>query len=192
MEDVNHYSQWHVPIAHDHVRLSEAIDSMQRVGAGQQVIPLMVQLVENPNSHIPGFTLFHGAVDLAQHDCIHIVLGRGLLEMDEAFTIGFTMGSTNKVSTTEERLFSLVSKYLYPQIYQFSEDDIAVFRDAVRLGYISSCLPLDEVDFSLYDDWAISDVREALGLEPELLRAYFAIERTRYPQSVASQRLLNP
>ncbi|MBL1276831.1 MAG: hypothetical protein COB30_012175 [Ectothiorhodospiraceae bacterium] len=192
MEDPNHYSQWHLPVAHDQMCLSEAIDSMQRVGAGQQEIPLMIQLVENPNYRIPGFTLFHGAVDLAQHDCIHIMLGRGLLEMDEAFTIGFTMGSTNKVSTTEERLFSLVSQYLYPKIYQFSADDIAVFRNAVRLGYISSCVPLDEVDFSLYYNWAISDVREALGIESDLLRAYFSIEKTRYPKSVASQRLLDP
>ncbi len=191
MEDVNHYSQWHVPLEHDHISLSDAIKSMRRVGAGQQEIPLMVQLVENPNYRIPGFTLFHGAVDLAQHDCIHIVLGRGLLEMDEAFTIGFTMGSTNKVSTTEERLFTLVSQFLYPKIYQFSENDIAVFRDAVRLGYISSCVPLDEVDFSVHQDKPLSEVRQVLGIEPDLLRAYFSIEHTRYPDSVASQRLLD-
>ncbi len=191
MEDLNHYSQWHMPLAREYILLSEAIDGMRRVGAGQQEIPLMVQLVENPNYRIPGFTLFHGAVDLAQHDCIHIVLGRGLLEMDEAFTIGFTMGSTNKVSTTEEHLFSLVSQFLYPKMYQFSENDIAVFRDAVRLGYISSCLPLDEVDFSVYHDRHLSDVRQALGLEPDLLRAYFSIEKARYPDSMASQRLLD-
>lgn len=150
----------------------------------------MVQLVENPRYRIPGFTVFHGAVDLWQHDCIHIVLGRGLLEMDEAFTIGFTMGTTNKVSTTEERLFSLVSRYLYPRVYQFGRDEIEVFRHAVRLGYISACRPLDQVDFREYLDYRLCDVRAELGLEVDLLRAYYRIEGERYPHSAASRRLL--
>jgi hypothetical protein len=39
----------------------------------------MIQLVENPRFNLPGIDLFHGAVDLATHDAIHILLGRGLL-----------------------------------------------------------------------------------------------------------------
>lgn len=171
--------------------LGEARDRLQRVGAKPQAVPLMVQLVENPKYRIPGFTLFHGAVDLWQHDCIHIVLGRGLLEMDEAFTIGFTMGTTNKVSTTEERLFSLVSRYLYPRVYQFGDDEIEVFRHAVRLGYISACRPLDRVDFREYLDCTLDSIRTELGLESDLLRAYYRIEKERYPHSLASARLLD-
>ena len=34
---------------------------------------------------------------------------------DEAFVIGFTMGSTNRVSTTEEKLYSFFAKYSLPQ-----------------------------------------------------------------------------
>ncbi len=171
--------------------LQEVRDSMSRVGAGQQEIPLMIQLVENPKFRIPGITLFHGAVDLEQHDCIHIILGRGLLEMDEAFTIGFTMGSTKKVTTAEEQLFSLIAKYLYPKIYQFGETEIAVFKDAVRLGYISGCAALDEVDFEDFFDLPLRAVREKLGLEVNLLRAYYEIEKRRYPDSPASRRLLD-
>jgi hypothetical protein len=185
------YKQWHNPLARDRLTLKEVHDGMARVGAGQQEIPLMVQLVENPKYRIPGFTLFHGAVDLEQHDYIHIVLGRGLLEMDEAFTIGFTMGSTKKVTTTEEQLFSLIAKYLYPKVYQFGEQEIEVFKDAVRLGYISDCAALDEVDFKKYLDVSIRALREKIGLEVSLLRAYYEIEKKRYPDSPASQRLLN-
>jgi len=74
----------------------------------------MVQLVENPKFSMPGFRLFHGAVDLKRHDDIHLALGRGLLPKDEAFAIGFTMGTSNKVSTAEEKLFGWISKHLYP------------------------------------------------------------------------------
>ena len=191
MGDLLPYKLWHNPLARDQLTLREVYDSMSRVGADAQEIPLMIQLVENPRYRIPGFTVFHGAVDLEQHDCIHIVLGRGLLEMDEAFTIGFTMGSTKKVTTTEEQLFSLVSQYLYPKVYQFGEQEIAVFKDAVRLGYVSGCAALDEVDFKKYFDLSLRAAREEIGLEVNLLRAYYEIENKRYPDSTASQRLLD-
>jgi len=191
MNDALSYRQWHNPLARDHLALQDAYDSMSRVGADKQEIPLMIQLVENPKYRIPGFTLFHGAVDLEQHDCIHIILGRGLLEMDEAFTIGFTMGSTKKVTTTEEQLFSLIAQYLYPKVYQFGEKEIAVFKDAVRLGYISGCAALDNVDFRKYFSLPLYAVREKIGLEVNLLRAYYEIEKKRYPDSPASQRLLD-
>lgn len=185
------YRDWHIPLSRDAITLRAARESLAQVGAGQQEIPLMIQLVENPKFRIPGLTLFHGAVDLQQHDCIHIILGRGLLDMDEAFTIGFTMGSTCKVTTTEENLFALIAKHLYPKVYQFNADNIAVFRDAVRLGYISSAQPLDEIDFEPFMDRPLREIRDAIGLETALLRAYYEIERCRYPQSQASQRLLD-
>jgi hypothetical protein len=191
MNNALSYRQWHNPLARDQLTLQEVRDSMSWVGAAQQEIPLMIQLVENPKYRIPGFTLFHGAVDLEQHDCIHIILGRGLLEMDEAFTIWFTMGSTKKVTTTEEQLFSLISQYLYPKVYQFGEKEIAVFKDAVRLGYISACTALDEVDFKQYSGLPLHKIRDDIGLEVNLLRAYYEIEKRRYPDSPASQRLLD-
>lgn len=171
--------------------MRQARESLKLVRAQQEEIPLMVQLVENPKFKIPGISLFHGAVDLEQHDYIHIVLGRGLMAKDEAFTIGFTMGTTNKVTTTEEKLYSLISQYLYPKVYKFSKDDIAVFKDAVRLGFISQCKPLDEFDFLPYLDEPLYELRKAVCLEPELLLAYFQIEKKRYPRDADSQRLLD-
>lgn len=188
---ITSYRDWYIPFHQDMLTLRQAHESMSVVRAEQEEIPLMVQLVENPKFHIPGFHLFHGAVDLNQHDYIHIVLGRGLLEKDEAFTIGFTMGSTNKVTTTEEKLYALISQYLYPRVYKFSKEDIEIFRNAIRLGYISSCLPLDEFDFSLHLDTPLYNIRERLGLERELILAYYKIEKQRYPDALESSRLLD-
>ena len=185
------YRDWYVPLKQDTISLHCARDSMALVRAEQDAVPLMVQLVENPKFQIPGIRLFHGAVDLAQHDYIHILLGRGLLNKDEAFTIGFTMGSTNKVTTTEETLYSLISQYLYPKVYQFDKDAVEVFKNAVRLGYISSCVPLDEYDFQPYLDLPVREVRKLIGLEEQLLLAYYQIEKSRYPDSRDSQRLLD-
>lgn len=185
------YRDWYIPLQQDWITLREAQQSMSLVRAQQDEIPLMVQLVENPKFQIPGLRLFHGAVDLMQHDYIHIVLGRGLLEKDEAFTIGFTMGSTNKVSTAEEKLYAWISQYLYPGVYKFSKDDIEVFSHAVRLAYISECMALDEIDFTDYLDTPLRDVREKIGLEKDLILAYYQLEKKRYPSEPECQRLLD-
>jgi hypothetical protein len=98
------WKDWHIPFSRDQITLREAKESLAALGAKQEDIPLMIQLVENPRFNLPGIDLFHGAVDLATHDAIHILLGRGLLPKDEAFVIGFTMGSTDQVTTMEENL----------------------------------------------------------------------------------------
>src|SRR5262245_52969772 len=181
------WEEWHIPLSRDQITLREAKESLANLGAKQEDIPLMIQLVENPRFQIPGLEIFHGAVDLATHDSIHILLGRGLLPKDEAFVIGFTMGSTDQVTTMEENLYALFSKYLYPKVYQFKDEEIRIFKDATKLGFISNCRPLDKVTYAQYLDWKLADIRADLGLETDLLLAYFRIEQKRYPTSQASQ-----
>lgn len=185
-----HWRKWIVPIECQSVTLSEALESARHIAAEPRDIPLIVRLCENPKYEIPGFG-FDGAVSLEDHDCIHALLGRGLLAKDEAFVIGFTMGSTNRVSTTQETLYSWASRYLYPKPYRFRESDVHVFRDAVRLGYVSDCMPLNKIDFQPLMQNSLADIREQLGIETDLLKAYFRIEARRYPKSKASQRLLS-
>ncbi|ETW97720.1 MAG: hypothetical protein ETSY2_44115 [Candidatus Entotheonella gemina] len=110
---------------------------------------------------------------------------------DEAFVLGFTMGSTNRVTTAEERLYTFFAKYLYPRGYRFTEEETHVYKDAVKLGFVSDCQPLSEVDYTPYLDWKLSDIRRELGVEEDLLRAYYGIEKRRYPKSPESQRLLD-
>ena len=96
-----HWRDWHVPLAHDTFTLHEIILSAKEDQASQDDVPLIVQLVENPKFDLPWINVFNGAVNLHDHDCIHALLGRGFLPKDEAFVIGFTMGSTNRTHTFE-------------------------------------------------------------------------------------------
>ena len=180
------YAEWHIPLSRRNMTLREAADNLARVGAAPEDIPLMVRLAENPR-----YNLFHGAVDLKTHDYIHAVLGRGLLAKDEAFVIGYTMGSTNRLSATEEKLFTLVAERLYPGIFRFSREDVRVFRDAVRLAFVSETPALNQVDYSRFLDRTLGDIRQELHIDEALLRAYFTIEMRRYPGSLESQRLLD-
>ncbi len=183
------WRHWHVPLSSGELTLGAAYESLGAVAMQQREVPLIVQLVENPRFDLPGIEIFSGATSLNAHDYLHILLGRGLLAKDEAFVLGFTMGSSNRVGKFEERLFTLFARYLYPKGYRFDDEDVAVYKDAVRLGYISDCRSLAEVNCAAMLDWPISRIREAIGLEEDLLRAYYAIEARRYPNSVASQRL---
>jgi len=186
----SNWREWHVPLAHDQFTLKEIMDSAKGDQADQSDVPLIVQLIENPKFDIPWINIFNGAVNLQDHDCIHALLGRGFLPKDEAFVIGFTMGSTNRTTTLEQKLYTMASKYLYPGPYKFSDEDVHIFEDAVHLGYVSDCIPLNTVDYTKYLHTSVKEVREALNIEMDLLQSYFRIEQKRYPDSTASQRLL--
>lgn len=183
-------SRWFVPLSAGHRTLGECQAELTAFGLKQEDVPWLIQIVENPRYDLPGMDVFHGATDLETHDYIHILLGRGLLPKDEAFVLGFTMGSTDRVSTTEEKLFAFFTKHLYPKAYRFSDDDLRVFRDAVKLGFISACQSLAGVKYRQYLDWPIARIRVELGIEEDLLRAYYAIERRRFPTAPECQRLL--
>ncbi len=191
MKQLLPHEQWHVPLSEEAQLLGQAYDSLHAIGLQQDQIPLMVQLVENPRFDLPGFDLFPGATSLETHDYIHILLGRGLYPIDEAFVLGFTMGSTNRMSAKEEALYAFFTRYLYPKSYRFGDDELAVFRDAVRLGYVSDCVSLASVDFTKLRHLSLAAARATLGIEVTLLRAYFEIERKRYPESTASARLVD-
>jgi hypothetical protein len=173
------------------VTLREANQSLDAIRLKQDDVPFIVRMVENPAFDIPLLEVFHGATRLETHDNLHILLGRGLLPKDEAFVIGFTMGSTDQVGGSEEFLYGLFAKYFYPRAYRFTDEDLRVFKDAVRLGFVSDCQSLCEADFSRHLDRPLEEVRAALGIESALLRAYYGIEKHRYPASFESQRLLD-
>jgi hypothetical protein len=183
--------RWFVPLSCSDRTLRDTEQELRSIGLAQRDIPYLVQLVENPRFGLPWIDVFHGATDLVTHDRIHILLGRGLLAKDEAFVIGFTMGSTDRVGTTEEWLYSLIAKYLYPQSYRFTDEDVRVYKDGVKLGFVSSSRSLAEVDYEPYLDRPLGVIRAELGIEEDLLRAYYRIEKRRFPASFESARLLD-
>ena len=185
------WRDWRVPLSAAQRTLREAYETLRPIGLDQRDVPLIIQLVEHPKYDIPGIDLFPGAVNLRTHDLIHIVLGRGLLLKDEAFVIGFTMGSTNRVGATEEAIYQFFARHVFPSGYRFDDEEVQVFKDAVRLGYVSDCRSLAGVDYDPMLDWTLGRTRSELGIEDDLRRAYYAIEKRRYPNSPESQRLLD-
>jgi hypothetical protein len=148
-------------------------------------VPWEVRALENPRSP---FAL-PGAVDLFAHDCIHALLGRGLLPQDEAFVLGFTMGSARGLRGWHVALFKHSARLLYRGPFRFSDLDADVFAFAVHAARQSGALSLADVDFRSVLDHPLRLVRARLGLKMDTLSAIYAEERRRWPDATASQRL---
>ena len=139
--------------------LREGLVRIMAVGNPQSEVPWIVRVMANPLFDVPPLSMFRGRVTLEQHDCIHLLLGRGTTLMDEAFTVGFTMGSTKRMSTSALDVFGKVAGRLYPVAYRFPPAAIQVFHYAVHLATISGCKPLDRVDFLPLMDRSLHEIR---------------------------------
>lgn len=180
---------WYLPLHQDSMTLMSALASVPPL-SNKSELPLMLRLQRDPDLSFLGQLVFHSGVDEHQHNCIHILLGRGLLPMDQAFVLGFTLGSSRKGSTPEHRLHAEVGRHFYKHVPLFSESEGAVFKEGIKLAYLSFCAPLDSFDFQPWHNQSLREIRKAIGLEQDLLLAYFAVEKHRYPHSLAAQRLL--
>ena len=187
---MNSYQDWHIPYHHDALTLQAAVASLPEADSSQLEQSLMLQCLANLHSAATGFQLFHGDVDQHKLNCIHVVLGRGLLKMDQAFTFGFTLGSAKKGTMTEQTMNAYISRHLHASLAGLSEEELAVFKEAVKLASISTCVALDRFNFADWQDLPIRVLRDAIGLEHDLIAAYYAVEQRRYPQNKASQRLV--
>jgi hypothetical protein len=154
----------------------------------QTSIPWYVKLWENPRSPLA----LAGAVDLFGHDCIHILLGRGLLQQDEAFVIGFTMGASGSCSRFQQALLGSAARHLYRQPYRFNRLERDVFDFSVVAGRTSGALPLHAIDYRVWLERPLGQLRRALNLDvPRLLQLY-AAEASRWHGTAASARLPTP
>lgn len=178
-------ANWHHPLSKGSNNLKTVLDGMKEFKLAQDDVPLIIKLTENPKY----FTskLFTGAVDLFSHDCIHVLLGRGLLPKDEAFVIGYTMGSGKKMSRWRRNLFLWICKYLYPEGYKFTEEERYIFYSGVMAGSRCSA-DLSKVQFDKLQNMKIDYIRKLLDIDKELLKCYYCTEKRLF-DGKESQRL---
>ncbi|MEO1307638.1 MAG: hypothetical protein AAFV38_06825, partial [Pseudomonadota bacterium] len=152
------------------------------------LVQLTIRRYENPESP----DALPGAISLPRHDCIHVLLGRGLHVQDEAFIIGATMGAASDITGEIVEFFIKVSTTEYPKHWRFQQEHIPSFR----LGVGFSMDNLRAKDLHLIplenEPWQSKTVRDArleLGIVKEELRAYFRKAELLVPGTRASRRL---
>jgi hypothetical protein len=182
--ETNDWREWNPGLDNDELTLRAVFDTLP--GAGPDEIDQMVRLLENPASPYA----LPGAVRLRHHDCIHILLGRGLLNQDEAFVIGYTMGTAKEhINEEQVQLFRLAAKLLYKPPYRMTDNDLIAFDLAFALGNKSSHRHIYKFDFDRAMELDIGDVRRELDIDVKALKATFREERLLLPGNKASERL---
>ena len=141
--------------------LSSAIEKWQDNSTYKEpsTIHWFVWLLENPKSPIS----LTGAIDLYNHDIIHILLDRGMLNRDEAMVIGFTMGNSETTSSWVRWLFEFCARYLYPVSYRFNEYDLLEFERGFAYGYNRSRRNIHLAKFDVKRD--IEEIRKEWGIK---------------------------
>ena len=177
--------EWHHPLSKGNMLLGRVLSGMRDFKLAQEDVPLIIKLTENPNY----FTskLFTGAVDLFTHDCIHVLLGRGLLPKDEAFVIGYTMGSSKKMKRWRRNLFMFMSKHFYPEGYKFGEEERFVFNIGVMAGSLCPT-DLSQINFKKYLNKQTGTIRKELKIDVDFLKKYYTLEKKCFSDA-ESQRL---
>jgi len=176
------WRNWNPTLDNDHLTLGEVYESLP--GFPPEAIHPLVCLFENPESRLA----FPGVASLRRHDCLHILLGRGLLGQDEAFVIGFTMG-TSHISSPQVWAFKKIAQHLYPDIYRMSARDLVAYD--LGFGYGSRHGRRDIAEFPFGQNFArsLGELRCELGFNKRNLRATYRLEQILLPDSAASRRL---
>ena len=125
-----------------------------------------VWLIENPKSPIS----LAGAVDLYNHDIIHIILNRGMDVKDEAMVIGFTMGNSESSSGLSKWLFLLCARLLYPDGYRFSAEEVKEYNKVYSYGMTRRKRNIHLEKFNINED--VADIRRRFGVNTIDIKDY--------------------
>ena len=148
--------------------LKDAIETFKRFDTYKEPssIHWFVWLIENPKSP---FSLT-GAIDLYNHDIIHILLGRGMDVKDEALVIGFTMGNSEYTNSLVKWLFLLCARMLYPSGYRFGDAEIKEYNRGYSYGLSRRKRNMHLEIFDIEED--VSDIRRRFGINHIDLKDY--------------------
>ena len=183
--DLN-WDEWTPGLDTDEMTLAEVLATMPAAAADD--VPDIIKKYENPDSP----DALPGAIHLNRHDCIHVLLGRGLHVQDEAFIIGATMGAASDITDADIDLFIRVSTTEYPEHWRFEEAHIASYR--LGMGYAVDNLPnkdlhLIPLEKEPWQSMTVAEARKRLGISKHELRAYFRKAELLVPGTRATRRL---
>jgi len=134
--------------------------------------PFIVRMFENPKSPIP----LPGKCDLLRHDLIHILLGRGLLLEDEAFVIGYTMGTSKRIGQFGKLFYKSISCTVYPKEYRFRLQDMTVYDLGFSAGQRNK-IEIYDIEIENRLNCTVGEVRSSLGIDKTVLKTAFSFER---------------
>jgi hypothetical protein len=129
-------------------------------GFKQSDVPWQIWLMENPDSPIS----LPGKISLYNHDCLHILLDCGLSNNEEAFVVGFSMGTDRQTHWYHVIIFKLISRYFYPVKYRFTWQQLKSFELGYKFGELSAIRNLNSINFRLHAHKTVDRLRQLFGI----------------------------
>ncbi|MCY3007804.1 MAG: hypothetical protein NTV29_17755 [Planctomycetota bacterium] len=181
----NYWGHWFPGLSDNDRKISDAIAALP--GAIDVDIPEVIQRLENPSSPVA----LPGAVTLGRHDVLHILLGRGLLDQDEAFVIGFTMGNATRYRDDDGVLMRKALAHWYPEPFRISGSKLQVFDLGIQAGKAMGIPDIAQIPIENLGGWTLGHARQELKISIDLLRNFYCQEKQTIRASLESGRLPN-
>jgi hypothetical protein len=168
-----------------HMTIHDAIEDLQLEEAyrrfvidDQGSIPYLIWLLENPASPIA----LPGSVDLYGHDCLHLLLNRGVSSYDEAFVIGFTMGNSEEVEPHHLSTLKFCARFIYPPPFRFNKAHLKIFDLGAMYGRKVPYRNLHKVIFDGFAKETVGSLRKKFGISLDELKLLWEMEIMAYPR----------
>lgn len=144
----------------EQITLEQALQNISVDGA--ESIPAIVKLLENPRSPIA----LPGKISLYNHDCLHVLLDKGISAEEEAFVIGFTMGNDPGCNWIHVAIFKFFSRFIYPQKFRFSCSDLQQYDAGFQLGRrYRNVVQFNSINFSQYQHCTVEQLKQMFLIE---------------------------
>lgn len=176
------YGDWNPGIDNGNDTLNSVLDTLP--GSDSVNISWKVKIIENPRSPLS----LPGCICLESHDCIHVLLGRGLLNQDEAFVIGYTMGNAIKLKNWQISMYKYYASHIFPKIYRFGERELIAFDMGIVYGKTRRTKNIHKINFDSYKNQTLGEIRAKFDINLDILRHVRYIEKNIF-KSKASKRL---
>jgi hypothetical protein len=173
---------WYPGLETDELTVGSLLDTLPGLAADE--VPAIIRAFENPDSPLK----LPGACTLEQHDVLHILLGRGLVDQDEAFVLGFTAQTAPDFSEADVQRYRLAFS-LYPEPYCIRGCDLLAFELGIEAARRMRLKKPLIIDLAQVRPRRVAEVRAEFGIDKGILYDIFAEERQKIAGTPWSHRL---
>lgn len=180
--NTEYWTCWYPGLETDAMLVASVVDTLP--GLLAEDVPAIIRAFENPDSPLR----LPGACTLEQHDILHVLLGRGLVDQDEAFVLGFTARASAGFSHQDIQRYK-VAFSLYPEPYCIRGCDLLAFDLGVEAA---GAMPLNKdfvIDVPVLSRQTVQAAREMLGIDKQILHDFYERERELIAGTPWSHRL---
>ena len=166
------WTRWYPGLETDQLTVGSVLDTMP--GLTSDDIPGIIRAFESPDSPLK----LPGACTLDQHDVLHVLLGRGLVDQDEAFVLGFTAVADPQFTDDDMERYQFAFS-IYPEPYCIRGCDLIAFELGVKAARQMRLRNIIDLDVKAVRHQLIGQVRRDHGIDKEILLVVYEEERQR-------------